>query len=121
MTEESTLDIENKPPLDDLFAGRFNDAWSEEMEDILLARLEVRRKDLTKTELLEQVIDSIFYNQQEDVSEDAERLSRKEIARIVGSSFNRKDGTNDRINSKGEAGSGTDPSGSGATDRRESD
>jgi hypothetical protein len=73
--------IEQKPPLEHLFA--FGGQLSEELELPLLAKLELGRRVLSKDELYEQAIESIFYNQQEDVSGEADRLSRKEIEKIV--------------------------------------
>jgi len=75
--------IEQKPPLDTLFKDRFDKDWSKEEEDALLLKLAGNRKDLDNAELLSQAIDSIFLNQQEDISDSANRLSRTEIEKIV--------------------------------------
>lgn len=73
---------EQSPPLESLFAGRFNADWSEFKERTLLTSLE-RAEAFTKAELEEQTVDSIYFNQQEDVSSKAGRISREEIRRIV--------------------------------------
>ena len=75
--------IEKTPPLQEMFSGRFDEAWTPELEDRLLVNIESNRRELSKAELLEQAVDSIFYNQQEDVSGQGERLSREDVKRIV--------------------------------------
>ena len=50
---------------------------------MLLETVESNRKELTTAELREQAVDSIFYNQQEGVSGEEERLSREEVEIIV--------------------------------------
>ena len=75
--------IEQRPPLEEMFAGRFDGEWSTELENMLLETVESNRKELTTAELREQAVDSIFYNQQEGVSGEEERLSREEVEIIV--------------------------------------
>ena len=74
--------IGQEAPLKSLFAGRFNAEWSESTENKLLASLD-RDEAFTKAELEEQTVDSIYFNQQEDMSPQADRISREEIKRIV--------------------------------------
>lgn len=74
--------IEQEPPLKALFAGRFDAEWSESMENALLSQLE-GVGPFTKSELEEQAVDSIYFNQQEDVSSHLDKVSREQIKRIV--------------------------------------
>ena len=74
---------EMRPPLESIFEDRFGPDWSKEEEDRLLLKLEENREELSRTELLLQAVDSIFLNQQEDISDQADRLSRSQVEEIV--------------------------------------
>lgn len=74
---------EEKPPLDHIFANRFDNQWTVAMEEDLLSRIALHGESaVTRFELTERAIDSIFSNQQEKLS-GVNRLSRDEVARIV--------------------------------------
>ena len=69
------------PPLDSVFADKFDAQWLQE-EERLLARI-THVGEPTKEELLRQTVESVFYNLQEDVSTDGHRLSKTEIEKIL--------------------------------------
>lgn len=75
---------EVKPPLDSLFENRFDDQWSEAIESELLGIVS-KKLAAGPEELAECGLDSIYSNQQEDLSTDANRLDRDTIARITSS------------------------------------
>jgi len=72
---------EVKPPLDSLFENRFDDQWSEAVERELLGIVS-QKLSAGPEELAKSALDSIFSNQQEDLSADVNRLDRDTIARI---------------------------------------
>jgi len=70
----------NRPPLEALFGGRFNDEWTQAREDQLLS--EAVKKSASS------VGDQDFFNlvhtaQQESISEDIPRLTEKEIRKVT--------------------------------------
>jgi hypothetical protein len=74
---------EPRPPLDRVFSNRFEEFWTEEVEHSLLSKVAATAETrLTPEALTEQIIDSVFSNQQEEIS-GVNRLSRAEVARIV--------------------------------------
>jgi hypothetical protein len=73
---------EEGPPFDSLFENRFDEQWSEAVEQELLGIVNQRRT-VDPAELTERAIDSIFSNQQEDLSTNVNRLDRETIARIT--------------------------------------
>ena len=75
--------IEQRPPLESVFADRFEDDWSEVKENNLLLSLGGMSGTFAKNELEEQAVESIFFNQQEDMSSEVERLSKEEIRKIL--------------------------------------
>ena len=77
-------EITQRSPLETVFSTRSGGhRMSPDVENTLLSRLGERRGAVTKKELLEQTIESIWFNQQEDLSSDAARLSKSEIEKIV--------------------------------------
>mgnify|MGYP000014156866 CR=1 FL=1 len=74
---------EEKPPLDELFQGRFDNDWTPEQENKLLASMEQGRQAQSKEALVEQTIDTIYWNQQEGLSLELPRLDRANIAKLV--------------------------------------
>jgi len=73
---------EEKPPLDSLFENRFDEQWSEAVEQELLGIVN-QRLSAGPEELAESALDSIFSNQQEDLTTNVNRLDRDTIARIT--------------------------------------
>ena len=53
------------------------------VEKILLERLASNRAATTEAQLIAQTVEAIWFNQQEDVSSDAVRLSKAEVEQIV--------------------------------------
>ena len=53
------------------------------VENILLERLASNRAAATEAQLIAQTAAAIWFNQQEDVSSDAVRLSKAEVEQIV--------------------------------------
>ena len=53
------------------------------VENILLQRLASNRAAATEAQLIAQTVEAIWFNQQEDVSSDAVRLSKAEVGQIV--------------------------------------
>jgi hypothetical protein len=75
--------LEQTPPLASLFADRFHDEWTEFAENALLAKVHDTSNAFTKAELEDQTIDSIYFNQHDEPSHSADRLSRDEIREVV--------------------------------------
>jgi parvulin-like peptidyl-prolyl isomerase len=74
---------EERPPLDSLFAGGFSSQWTREAENAMLAKIAQQvSPGLEHNDLVERTIDSIFSNQQDELSGGA-RLNRDTVARIV--------------------------------------
>lgn len=74
---------EEAPPLEELFANRFDSGWTESMEADLLARVDGRRLSQSRRSSIEQIIDTVFSNQQESLSLEVKRLDRGQVANIV--------------------------------------
>jgi len=70
-----------KPPFDSLFGNRFDHQWTKALEDELLGTAN-QQLCAQPDELSGRVIDSVFSNQQEDLSQNVNRLDRDTIARI---------------------------------------
>ncbi len=74
---------EEKPPLEGLFRNRFDEDWTENLENSLLDAAEQRRQPQSREMLVEQTIDTIFSNQQEGLSLEVPKLDRAHIANLV--------------------------------------
>jgi hypothetical protein len=72
---------EERPPFDSVFANRFNEVWTEPLEEQLLEGI-VREAPAGSDELANQDIDSIYSNQQEELSGNVNRLSRDLVGKI---------------------------------------
>ena len=74
---------EERPPLDSLFAGAFDSQWAGDSEAGMLAKIaEDVGSGIERNNLVERTIDSIFSNQQDELS-GGTRLTRDTVARIV--------------------------------------
>ncbi len=74
---------QDKPPLEAVFASRFDREWTAAVENQLLAKLDDRRSRLSRSALLEQTVDSVWANQQEEVSPEVNRLDKGQVAVIA--------------------------------------
>lgn len=72
------------PPLSDMFAGRFSDAWSREQEHAALQAMShtfsKKPPEFDETEM----VDAALANQQESFATDVPRLSRDEVHKAIG-------------------------------------
>lgn len=75
--------LEMESPLSALFADRFSAEWTQAKENELLAQLHQTRKTFTKAELEDQTVFSIYFNQHENPSETADRMTAEQIRKIV--------------------------------------
>lgn len=75
--------LEQEPPLGAVFADRFNAGWSEPTENALLARVHQATRVFTKAELEDQTVHSIYFNQHDEPSESADKLTAEQIRKIV--------------------------------------
>ena len=74
--------LSEKPPLEALFAGQFDENWTKAVEEQLLATL-VSKGSPTKNDFLKQTVETIFFNQNEDVSSGVPGLTKMEILKII--------------------------------------
>jgi hypothetical protein len=76
-----------RAPLERLFQKRFDSGWTAEEEAAALGKIrefgEEPSSDLHAAERQEQTIDTLYYNQHEDLSSPGPGLSREEIARAI--------------------------------------
>jgi len=73
---------EEKPPFDSVFEDRFDDQWNEAIEQELLGVVNQRLSEGPE-EFAKSALDSIYSNQQEDLSANVNRLDRDTIAKIT--------------------------------------
>jgi len=74
---------EIEPPLASIFADRFNAEWSQSSEDALLAKAHETSRRFTKSELEDQAVRSIYFNQHDTPSDSADKLTADQIKKIV--------------------------------------
>jgi hypothetical protein len=74
---------EPRAPLEHHFQGRFNNEWTENLENDLLMRVETNRLEGSSKSSVEQTIDAVLSNQLEDLQDNENRMSREEIAALV--------------------------------------
>lgn len=75
--------LEMESPLGTIFADRFSAEWTQAKENELLAQVHAARGKFTKAELEDQTVYSIYFNQHENPSEMADRLTAEQIRKVV--------------------------------------
>jgi len=73
---------ESEPPLSHLFGGEFDNVWTDELEEGLLAEIAAKYPAASASNS-QDFVDALYSNQQESLSEDIPRLSRDQIRSVT--------------------------------------